>query len=44
MIQNSIKKFQIYRFNPDKHLKPFYQTFEVDTKKMWSYDFLDVSY
>lgn len=33
MIRNSIKKFQIYRFNPDKHLKPFYQTFEVDTKK-----------
>tara|TARA_B100000123_G_scaffold268760_1_gene243861 strand:- start:900 stop:1628 length:729 start_codon:yes stop_codon:yes gene_type:complete len=33
MLRNTIKTFQIYRFNPNKDIKPFYQNFNIDTSK-----------
>tara|TARA_B100000989_G_scaffold292998_1_gene269742 strand:- start:85 stop:801 length:717 start_codon:yes stop_codon:yes gene_type:complete len=33
MIKNLIKTFKIYRFNPVKDTKPYYDTFKIDTSK-----------
>jgi len=33
MLKNIVKTFRIYRFNPDKDLKPYYQSYKVDTSK-----------
>jgi len=30
---NTIKKFKIYRFNPEVDAKPYYQNYEIDTTK-----------
>ena len=33
MLRNFIKTFKIYRFNPERDLKPYYKTYKVDTSK-----------
>jgi len=33
MIRNFIKNFKIYRFNPEISSKPYYQNYEIDTRK-----------
>ena len=33
MIRNLIKNFKIYRFNPEIHTKPYYETFKIDTSQ-----------
>ena len=33
MIRNFIKTFKIYRFNPEIHSKPYYDTFKIDMSK-----------
>ena len=33
MIKNLIKTFKIYRFNPVRDTKPYYDTFKIDTSK-----------
>ena len=33
MIRNTIKKFNIYRFNPEANFKPYYETFEINLSK-----------
>ena len=33
MIKNLVKTFKIYRFNPEIHAKPYYDTFKVDMNK-----------
>ena len=33
MIRNPIKRFNIYRFNPEASFKPYYETFEINLSK-----------
>ena len=33
MIRNTIKRFNIYRFNPEASFKPYYETFEINLSK-----------
>ena len=33
MLRNLVKTFKIYRFNPEKHAKPYYDKFSINTKE-----------
>ena len=33
MLRNFVRTFKIYRFNPEKHAKPYYDKFQVNTKE-----------